>query len=153
MSRNYYDFKTKKFRKQPKQKQKYFGLKPESNILVKRVILNDEIPALVIRSFVPRSFLSKKALKKQDHELIPSKKCITITSFDAWDLISVLKRILPPREHLEPPENFFGPHTFPKGSIVQFPDGSEEITEHGKVMSYVRVCNNTTSTIHQCIIH
>ncbi len=131
MPRNYYNQKTRKFRNQPQRKNKYFAISKQSNILVKNIILDDNIPAVAIRSFVPKSFLSKKAKRRGIHTLIPSKKCVVLPSHDAHGLVKALQKCLPPKEALQAPEPYFGTDfEYAAGSVITFPDGEQEISEH-----------------------
>lgn len=85
------------------------------------------------RSFVPKSFLDKKAKKEGDHSLIPSRRAITITQFHAHSLKKALEKILAPIGTLEKPESFFGKFTPPKNSVVHYcEEGTELVTEKDK---------------------
>ena len=123
MSRQYYS------KRKLNKKDKFFALNRFSNILIQRCVLEDGFPALKIQSFVPKSFLSKSARKKGKHELIRTKKIITIPLYHACDLAKVLNKILPDQAILDKPDSYFGENfVYPKNSIITFPDDTVEET-------------------------
>lgn len=119
----------RKVRNNSLKKDKYYALCPSSNILIKKIILDEETPGICIRSFVPKSFINKEAKKKKDNRLIPTKRAICFPTYFGHHLITALKCALPPQETLETPEeSFFGDFKWPINSKIVFPDGFEEIT-------------------------
>ena len=127
---------TKRRYQNPKNYKKFFALNEDSGILVDHLQFEDNTPAVQIRHWCPLSFVSKSAARKHNHKLIPTKRGIVLTTFDAIDLKDVLSKILPPKSEVKHPDRLFSKFTYPHRSIVTLPNGTKFETkdeERGQV--------------------
>ncbi len=65
-------------------KENLHSLNRKSTVLVKQICLDEGVAGTVIRTYIPKSSIDKKAKKQKDHSLIPSKRAIVLPTYHAY---------------------------------------------------------------------